>query len=107
MAYFLVTATPISEKENELKRRLDKDEFEAFDSYGLAISYSLRHMRKDRQGRYHWEEEDFSEPPLSEERAAVLDHYFTGIETEPVQKGKGWAKIVHMPFVFPDLALKG
>jgi hypothetical protein len=51
-----------------------------------------------------WEEEDYCEPPLAEERAAVLDRYFEGLTVEPVIQGTGWALIQDLPPLFPDFA---
>jgi hypothetical protein len=51
-----------------------------------------------------WEEEDYCEPPLAQERAAVLDRYFEELSVEPVFQGTGWALIQDLPALFPDLA---
>jgi hypothetical protein len=51
-----------------------------------------------------WEEEDYCEPPLTQERAAVLDRYFEGLSVEPVAPGTGWALIQDFPALFPELA---
>jgi len=32
-------------------------------------------------------------PPLAQERAAVLDEYFTELEVQRVDKGEGWKQI--------------
>jgi hypothetical protein len=50
-----------------------------------------------------WEEEDYCRPPLAEERAAVLDHYFDGIAVERVERGAGWRRIADLPRLFPGL----
>jgi hypothetical protein len=44
-----------------------------------------------------WEEEDYCRPPLAQERAAVLDMYFTNLSTERVKEGKGWEQIESLP----------
>ena len=41
---------------------------------------------------------------LAQERAAVLDHFFDNIRTEPVKAGEGWDRIAVLPPLFPDLA---
>jgi hypothetical protein len=51
-----------------------------------------------------WEEEDYCEPPLAQERAAVLDRYFEGLTVEVVAQGTGWALIQDFPALFPELA---
>lgn len=50
-----------------------------------------------------WEEEDYCQPPLAEERAAVLDRYFDDLSVEPVVEGTGWALIDVLPAMFPEL----
>jgi hypothetical protein len=40
-----------------------------------------------------WEEEDYCVPPLAQERAAVLDEYFTDLEVRHVNKDAGWEEI--------------
>ena len=42
-------------------------------------------------------------PPLAEERAAVLDHYFGELEVRPVSPDSGWAQIRALPPLFPEL----
>jgi hypothetical protein len=43
-------------------------------------------------------------PPLAQERAAVLDHFFEGLQVQPVEKGSGWELIAELPPLFPALA---
>ena len=47
---------------------------------------------------------DYCQPPLAEERAAVLDHYFEELTVEPVVEGTGWELIEPLPAMFPKLA---
>jgi hypothetical protein len=51
-----------------------------------------------------WEEEDYCQPPLAEERAAVLDHYFDGLQVEAVSRDSGWRRIESLPRLFPPFA---
>lgn len=104
MAYYLVAATPREELVEELRTKLARDEFVALRPFGRALSFSLRRARRLPNGRAMWEEEDYCQPPLAEERAAVLDRYFDALSVEPVVEGTGWALIGPMPAMFPELA---
>ena len=96
MAHYLVRANPNGNLK-ELKRRLDGRAIASMRPFGEALDYSLRHARIDNQGRAVWEELDYCSPPLAQERAAVLDDYFTDLETEEVEKGEGWRRIKGLP----------
>ena len=95
MAYYLVQAKIQQKLISELRSRLDSGEINAMRPFGTALQYSLDHARLDPKGEgwMVWEEEDYCVPPLAQERAAVLDTYFTDLEVEKVQKGLGWARI--------------
>ena len=69
-----------------------------------SLSASLRRARRLPNGRATWEEVDYCQPPLAEERAAVLDHYFEELTVEPVVEGTGWELIEPLPAMFPNLA---
>jgi len=99
MAYYLVKAQYQKELLAELRKRLDSGEIDQMRPFGKALQYSLDHARFDPQGdRWAvWEEEDYCRPPLAQERAAVLDAYFTGLRVEPVREGKGWERIESLP----------
>jgi hypothetical protein len=103
MAYYLVSATPREERLQDLEARLARDEFVPLRPFGTALSQSLRDARRRPDGLAVWEEEDYCRPPLAEERAAVLDRYFDGIEVEPVRHGAGWRQIDDLPRLFPAL----
>jgi hypothetical protein len=104
MAYYLVTASPRAHLVEELQGKLARNEFVSLRPFGRALSSSLRRARQLPDGRATWEEEDYCRPPLAEERAAVLDHYFDGLAVEPVVEGTGWARIEPHPALFPGLA---
>lgn len=104
MAYYLVTASPREQLLDELRGKLDRDEFVPLRPFGRALSFSLRRARRLPNGRATWEEEDYCRPPLAEERAAVLDRYFEDLSVEPVVEGTGWALIEPLPAMFPGLA---
>ncbi|HSL44319.1 MAG TPA: hypothetical protein VK897_12855 [Anaerolineales bacterium] len=95
MAYYLVKAQYQKERLAELRRRLDSGEINEMRPFGTALLYSLDHARLDPQGDDWavWEEEDYCRPPLAQERAAVLDTYFTNLSVEPVKEGQGWKRI--------------
>jgi hypothetical protein len=103
MAYYLVSATPREDRLQDLEARLARDEFVPLRPFGTALSRSLRDARLRQDGIAVWEEEDYCRPPLAEERAAVLDRYFDGIQVEPVRRGAGWRQIDDLPRLFPAL----
>lgn len=104
MAYYLVTAVPVSERMEELRNLLRRDAFVNLRPFGGAITFSLRNARIREDGSAVWEEEDYCTPPLAQERAAVLDTFFGDLATEPVKKGEGWKRIASLAPLFPDLA---
>jgi hypothetical protein len=97
MAYYLVKAKAQDDLLNDLRSRLDSGEIEQMRPFGRALQYSLENARLDPQGWTIWEEEDYCRPPLAQERAAVLDTYFTDLSVEKVGKGKGWTQIESLP----------
>jgi hypothetical protein len=104
MAHYLVTALPRKELLQELEGKLDRDEFIRLRPFGKALSFALRRARRLPNGKAMWEEEDYCQPPLAEERAAVLDRYFDDLTIEAVVEGTGWALIDALPPMFPDLS---
>jgi len=103
MAHYLVTASPRAELLQELRGRLARDEFITLLPFGKALSFALRRARRLPNGKAMWEEEDYCQPPLAQERAAVLDRYFEELSVEPVVEGTGWALLEALPAMFPDL----
>ena len=97
MAYYLVKAKFRKDLLTELRSRLDSGEIEQMRPFGKALQYSLENARLDPQGWAIWEEEDYCSPPLAQERAAVLDAYFTDLGVERVGKGEGWEQIESLP----------
>jgi len=97
MAYYLVKAKAHKDLLTELRSRLDSGEIEQMQPFGRALQYSLENARLNPQGWAVWEEEDYCRPPLAQERAAVLDTYFTDLSVERMQKGEGWAQIESLP----------
>jgi hypothetical protein len=100
MAYYLVKAKYQKDLLDELRTRLDSGEINKMRPFGTALQYSLDNARIDPQageGWTVWEEEDYCNPPLAQERAAVLDTYFTSLRVEKVTQGGGWARIDSLP----------
>ena len=95
MAYYLVKAKYHRDLLAELRTRLDSGEINKMRPFGTALQYSLDHARLDPQGQdwVVWEEEDYCSPPLAQERAAVLNTYFTNLSVEKLQQGEGWERI--------------
>jgi hypothetical protein len=102
MAFYLVTAVPRHGLIEDLGERLAKDEFLELRPFGKALTRSLKEARIRRDGVAVWEEEDYCDPPLAQERAAVLDAYFLDLKVEPVEKGQGWKQIAELPYLFPE-----
>jgi len=97
MAFYLVKAKYHKGLLVELRSRLDSGEIEKMIPFGKALQYSLENARLDSQDWAVWEEEDYCSPPLAQERAAVLDTYFTELGVQRVQKGEGWGQIESLP----------
>ncbi len=93
MAYYLVTAKPIQSKMSNLRTWLDSGEIRAMRPFGQALQMGLDNARWQTEGVATWEEEDYCVPPLAQERAAVLDDYFTELNVQHVNKGEGWKQI--------------
>ena len=104
MAFYLVHATPVPGRLDDLREKLEKESFVDLEPFGRALTHSLKNARKDGDGRLVWEEEDYCSPPLREEREAVLDEHFSQLELERVSRDEGWQKIEDLPPVFPALS---
>lgn len=99
MAYYLVKAKYHQSLLAELRKRLDSGEIKKMKPFGQALQYGLDHARLDpnENGVAVWGEEGYCTPPPAQERAAVLDTYFTDLRVERVQEGKGWERIESLP----------
>jgi hypothetical protein len=100
MAHYVVTGTVRPDRLAELEQRLARDELLAMRPFGAALTLSLRGARVREDGVAVWEEEDYCRPPLAQERAAVLDHYFDDLGVEAVAAGDGWRRIAGLPKLF-------
>ena len=103
MAHYLVTALPNADRLPQLRNELERDAFINLKPFGHALSKSLSNARVQPDGVAIWEEEDYCRPALAQERAAVLDRYFTDLEVRPVSRDTGWAEIEALPPLFPQL----
>ncbi len=103
MAYYLVTAQPKAELAQELRERLDSGEIQEMQPFGQSLHHGLENARLQADGTAIWEEEDYCIPPLAQERAAVLDDYFSDIKVERVQEGAGWQRIEDLPGLLESL----
>lgn len=101
MAYYLVRARPRWEVLPDLRARLESGEITPMQPFGRALDYSLRNARLESDDVAIWEEEDYCNPPLAQERAAVLDHYFDDLSVRRVEQGQGWAEIEALPPLWP------
>jgi hypothetical protein len=103
MAFYLVSAVPKQGLMEELSERLGRDEFLTMKPFGRSLTRALRHARIREDGVAVWEEEDYCDPPLAQERAAVLDAYFGDFRVQTVSEGEGWERIEDLPRLFPEL----
>lgn len=101
MAHYLVKARPRIEHLPDLRRRLDSGEIRRMRPFGEALHQGLEAARLPAAGWALWEEEDYCQPPLAMERAAVLDTYFTDLSVEAVAAGEGWARLAELPRLWP------
>ena len=99
MAYYLVKAKYHEALLDELRNRLDSGEIKKMKPFGQALQYALDNARLDSKepGLVVWGEEGYCNPPLAQERAAVLDTYFTELRVERVQENQGWERIESLP----------
>ncbi len=94
MAHYLVKAKPT--RLNDLKVFLDSSDIRAMRPFGDELQACLQNARIDPDGYATWEENCYCTPPLAQERA-VLDQYFTDLQTKTVQKSEGWKAIETLP----------
>jgi hypothetical protein len=101
MAHYIVRAQPIPDLLDELRARLASGEIRAMQPFGRALQYSLENAKALDDQSAIWEEEDYCIPPLAQERAAILDTYFTDLSVERVERGVGWEQIEDLPPLLP------
>jgi hypothetical protein len=103
MSFYLVKAEVKKDKLGELREKLMNEEFRNLHPFGRALNFGLKNAKEYDDGIVAWEEEDHCNPPLAQEKEAVLNNYFDNIKIELVIKGEGWKKINHLPNVFNSL----
>lgn len=104
MAHYLVSAKPASGRMPQLQTKLREKAYSNMRPFGRTMTHSLENARLRADGYATWEEEDYCSPPLAEERAAALNHFFEDLKVEPVRQGEGWKKIESLPRLFPELS---
>lgn len=97
MAHYLVKGELKEEKRGELLEALEKGEFAGLEPFGESLTYSLTHAREDEEGNWIWEELDYCDPPLKQERKQVLDRFFAYLDIERVEENEGWRRIESLP----------
>jgi hypothetical protein len=102
MAYYLVKAKWRPDRREELRAWLDSGEIAKMRPFGPTLQHSLENARLDADGWAVWEEEDYCHPPLAQERAAVLDEFFTDLRVKPVEESAGWAEIEKLPSLWKN-----
>jgi|UniRef100_A0A7C1JXY0 hypothetical protein len=108
MAYYLVRAALKADLVEELRSRLERQEFRSMRPFGAALTKGLVGARLDLEsGEAVWEEEDYCSPPLAMERAAVLDRYFDNLRVEQVSEGEGWRRIHDLPSLWETVKKAG
>ena len=100
MAHYIVRARPIQELLPELQELLASGEIDVMRPFGGSLQYSLENARRQDKDWAIWEEEDYCTPPLAQERAAVLDTYFTDLIVENVSRGEGWEQLEELPLLW-------
>mgnify|MGYP006290382877 CR=1 FL=1 len=97
MAHYLVKGMLKADRREELLESLGKGEFAGLKPFGESLTYSLENAKKDEEGRWVWEELDYCDPPLKQEREQVLDRFFSYLDIERVDEGEGWRRIEPLP----------
>ncbi len=81
---YAVKARLIADRAGELRQGLADGSIEGQEPDGREIVRSMARARIAPDGWVRWTETCYCATPLAHERQTVLDRYFTGIETEPV-----------------------
>ena len=100
MPHYLVRARPTGDIE-ELHERLTSGGFEDVRPFGAEMTRSLLDARYDAEkDEAVWEEEDYCDPPLAQERDALIDDYFDDLHVKEVSEGEGWAHVKGLPSLY-------
>ncbi len=85
LVIYRVTARFRNDTAADLRRKLDDGSIAAQQPDGREIVDSLHRAVVTRSGEVQWSEMCFCNPPLAHERATILDRYFDGVTTEPIE----------------------
>jgi hypothetical protein len=83
---YAVSARLISDRGHEFRTRLTDGSIAAQRPDGAEIVAAMQRARVAPDGTVRWTETCYCPTPLQHERATVLDLYFTGIETNVIDK---------------------
>jgi hypothetical protein len=83
---YAVSAKLIADRAREFLARLNDGSIAAQRPDGAEIVAAMQRARVGPDGAARWTETCYCPTPLRHERATVLDHYFTGIETKVIDK---------------------
>jgi hypothetical protein len=83
---YAVSAKLIPDRATELRMRLTDGSIAAQRPDGAEIVAAMSRARVAPDGTVRWTETCYCPTPLQHERATVLDRYFTGIETNVIDK---------------------
>ena len=83
---YAVSAKLISDRAREFHTRLTAGSIAAQRPDGAEIVAAMQRARVTPDGAVRWTETCYCPTPLQHERATVLDRYFTGIETEVIDR---------------------
>jgi hypothetical protein len=83
---YAVSARLIADRAAEFHKRLTDGSIAAQRPDGGEIVAAMERARVAPDGSVRWIETCYCQTPLRQERATVLDQYFTGIETKPIDK---------------------
>lgn len=103
MAYYLVRGRFMPGRAEEFHKRLHQGDFMPMRPFGPTLTRAMQAARWDETaGQLVWELECYCSPPLLDERAQVLNFYFETVETERVPRDEGWARVAHLPRMWPS-----
>jgi len=83
---YKVTAKFDDSKAQEFHQKLMDGSIQYQEPDGPEMVDSMHRAKIEASGLVTWSELCFCDPPLAHERSTVLDHYFTEITTQPVDK---------------------
>jgi hypothetical protein len=83
---YAVSAKLIADRAREFHARLTDGSIASQRPDGAEIVAAMKRARAAPDGTVRWTETCYWPTPLEHERATVLDHYFTRIETRVINK---------------------